>query len=273
MPGMRHEALCGSLVLSAVVLAGCGTPAEPSAPPGTPAPPPDTTTFMVSGWVADSGSRLLAGARVEVLTGARAGTVLATDEQGRFAFDQPLDRYVRVRASMAGYVDEIRVVGQTGVTGSTQSMGFQLTSPNGSIDLTGRHRITFTADAACADLPPVARERSYLANITTKVDLYGATFGGDPGGDYLWRVLYLSQFENYAKFWLQDPPVWELLPDNGYVLFWGDAAGTVSKDGGTLPLSGFVSYCAQMSPGPYPVCAVEEVSCRSSRHQMTMVRR
>src|SRR5262245_1498392 len=122
---------CAALVISAIVLTACGTPpVTPSgtnpSPTGTPAPA-GTPAFTVSGWVFDSASRELAGARVEVLTGARAGTVLIADTNGRFAFDQPLDRNVQVRASKEGYVDEIRGVGAAGsgsITGSTQQIAF-----------------------------------------------------------------------------------------------------------------------------------------------------
>jgi hypothetical protein len=273
MAGMtRHEIVPATIVLLAIGVAACDEPpAGPSRPILTPTPEPRAT--LVSGWVGDTATRVIAGARVEVMTGARAGTAVVTDGTGRFAIEQPLDRDVQVRASMPGYVDEIQVVGWGGTTG-TKWMDFRLRSPNGSVDLTGRHRITFTADAACTDLPPIARVRTYLANVGSITGLYGANFGGvsTPGNPYPWNVLYLSQFDDYALFNVQDPPVWELLPDNAYVVIYGDASGTVSSHGGTLMLTGFFSYCPRMKPGEYPSCMDPETTCQSSRHHMTVAR-
>ena len=272
----RQQATRSSSIFLTIVLAACGGPTEPSDTTPTPTPtatPAPAVTFSVSGWVFDSVSRPLAGARVEVLTGTRAGTVLVTDGQGQFAFDQPLDLYVQVRASLTGYIDHVRVVGTAaGVTPNTHRMAFSLSSTKASVDLKGHHRITFTADADCTDLPPVARVRSYLADVFSAVDLYGAKFGVDTRTNYLFSTLYFSQFEDYAVFHLSDPPVWELLPDNAYVVIYGEAKGNVDHGGGTLPMWGFFSYCPRMKMGEPLTCEVPEPSCQSSRHQMTIAR-
>jgi hypothetical protein len=267
-------ALSALVVVVAVVstLAGC-SPAEPTPqpPPPPPPPPPAARTYMVSGWVGDTGARMISGARVEVITGTKSGTVVLSGDDGQYSFDAPLDANVRLRASKPGYDDDLNVVNGN-ASSDSQRIGFRLRSPNPPVDLTGHHRITFTADSTCSNLPPVARERSYLANVTSKVDLYGATFAG--GDDtYLWRVVYLSQFEDYAHFWAQDPPVWELLPNNDFVVIYGDATGTVGPHNSTLTFAGFFLYCPRRGPGQSPRCEVEEIVCQSSRHQMSMTRR
>src|SRR5262245_21143933 len=71
------------LLAGTLLLAGCGNAASPSEPP-----PPLATSpvriFSLSGAVADTAYRSIAGAKVEVVSGAGAGTVATTDEVGRF---------------------------------------------------------------------------------------------------------------------------------------------------------------------------------------------
>ena len=269
--------ICLAVALLVVIpLAGCSQDGTPPPPPTGPTPPPPSPgpeqNIAVSGWVADSAARLISGARVEVMTGAQAGTVVFSDDRGQFSFETPLGATTRLRASKAGYIDDIRALATNAATGSVR-IDFELRSPNPPVDLTGHYRITFSADSACANLPAAAQSRTYLANITSKADLYGAKFGGSDDGSYLWRTLYLGQFEDYARFFVQDPPVWELLPNDDWVVIFGDAEGTVGPGSSTLTFSGWFSYCPRLGPGQGPVCAVEEIVCSSSRHQMSMTRR
>lgn len=269
--------ICLAVALLVVIpLAGCSQDGPPPPPPTGPSPTPPpagpSQTFAVSGWVADSAARLLSGVRVEVMTGARAGTVVFSDDRGQFSFETPLGATTQLRASKAGYLDDIRAIA-TNTAGDSVRIDFQLRSPNPSVDLTGHYRIVFTADSACSNLPAAAQSRTYLADITSTAELYGAKFGGSSDGSYLWRTLYLGQFEDYARFFVQDPPVWELLPNDDWLVIWGDAEGTVSPGTSTLPFSGMFMYCPRRGPGEDPACAVEGITCHSSRHQMSITRR
>jgi hypothetical protein len=64
---------------------GCGDPKSPVQPTlSAPAPVPRSPLeFSVSGSVADTVSRRLADARVEVIDGPRGGTATMTNEAGR----------------------------------------------------------------------------------------------------------------------------------------------------------------------------------------------
>jgi Carboxypeptidase regulatory-like domain len=271
----RTLALCATLVLT-----GCGGRA-PTGP--TPGPPPAPLTLSVSGWVNDTVSRRVPGARVHVMNGPQAGTAVITDDNGEFTFETPLPILTQLRASKPGYRDDTRSVsGQ----GNSARLGFQLGSTNPPIDLTGQYEITFTADSACDALPEIARTRTYSANVTsTLISLSGALFGAF--GDSLpWNSIYFQQFEDMARFSMYDPPILEVIPNapppnpppnpsNGdsYVVIYGEASGTVSREHSQLPLLGSFEYCPNVKYGANRQCAVDTVTCRSAQHQMTMTRR
>jgi hypothetical protein len=255
-----------------VVLAGCSGSSATSTQPTPPAQQPvgAENYFLVSGWVSDSAGRMLPGATVKVLSGMSAGLTTVADDQGRFSVEPRLEQNVQIRASKEGYVDDLRVVGdRADFVHATQRIDFALKSPGTTVDLKGHHHITFTADEMCTQLPESVRRRSYSADISATVNLYGATFGRASSSGYLWRTLYLAQFGDYARYWLQDPPIWELLPNDAYVVLWGEAYGTVASNVSTLTFAGKFTYCPRMAAGEVPTCAVPEVTCQSSKHQMT----
>jgi hypothetical protein len=102
--------------------------------------------------------------------------------------------------------------------------------------------------------------------------LYGSQFGPASGG-YSWNRLYVNQFEDQARIWVQDPPIWELLADDGYLIIWGNIEGTVTSHSATMTLWGDFTYCPRrVSTDSSPRCAVAEVSCRSDSHLVTMKR-
>jgi hypothetical protein len=144
--------------------------------------------------------------------------------------------------------------------------------------------VTFTADNACTTLPSVARSRTYSAVGTAGspvISLGGANFGesADPAYPSKWNVIYQSQSDSAMTWWFQDPEVWELLGAGSYLVLYGGPvridreAGSLGPAAGEWPFWGWFSYCAKMEPDSYPECAVPEVTCESTQHRLTIVRR
>lgn len=250
--------------VAAVLLFGCNR-AAPTSP--TPAPPPTPeVTVSVSGWVWDTIHRRVSGARVEVTTGRLAGTFVTANDDGEYTFPEPLPIVSQLRASKPGHVDTAVVLSRA----TQMPLVFELGSSNPPTNLTGQYDITFEADAICTALPDIARKRTYQASPRRPAtELSGAVFlGGDPPAN----VIIFSQFEEYARFVMYDPPIWELIPNAGYVMISGDTLGVVNPDFSQLLVNGVITYCPNFM-GLAATCSVETVSCRSSRHVMTLKRR
>lgn len=141
----------------------------------------------------------------------------------------------------------------------------------------GTFHISFSADAACTALPAVARTRIYSATMGGNgspylIDLGSATFGGD--GSYLWHTIYANFAESAAAhLYFQDPPIWEQLTANQYVVIDGvEAVGSVGELPATLAFSGSFTFCEAADMYAYPKCEVPEIVCRSNDHKLTITR-
>jgi hypothetical protein len=133
--------------------------------------------------------------------------------------------------------------------------------------------MTFTADRSCADLPTDARSRTYSGVAESSlITLTGGGLSEPAFGSYGWNVVYSKWFEEFAELWFHDPPIWESLRADGYVLIYGNAAGTISPQTSQWPFWGRFSYCAKAEPDGYPECAVPEVICESTHHTLTLDR-
>ena len=137
-------------------------------------------------------------------------------------------------------------------------------------------QIAFSADPACTMLPAVARTRTYSATtdgsgLPYLIDLGNATFGGD--GSYLWRSIYVKFVEDVAHLFFQDPPIWEELTGDQYVVIYGiEAVGSIRDLPATLSFEGYFTFCADAEPDRYPECEVPEIVCRSKDHKLTITR-
>src|SRR6266852_8389312 len=99
-------------VAAAIALAGftlaCGDggriPTSPMAPsPVPPGPAPPLVVQSLYGYVSDTAFRPVTGAKVEVLTGPQAGTVMTSDDQGRFSYTGTFASTVNLRATKEGF--------------------------------------------------------------------------------------------------------------------------------------------------------------------------
>jgi hypothetical protein len=148
--------------------------------------------------------------------------------------------------------------------------------PNGQTAL-GTFDMTFTADAtACAALPPDARSRTYTATVVrgdSLTSLTGAKFVTATAPYTNWNVLYTRVSDESADMFFSDPPIWEALSDESYLVIYGDAHGAIRADTSTLPFWARFEYCPEREPDGYPECETPAVTCESRNHQLTLRRK
>ena len=261
------------LVIGVTIASACsgGNVTSPTPPTAMAAAEP----FAARGAVHDTIGRPIAQARVEVQDGPQRGLSVFSDEQGAFTFAPVFRSGFTARASNAGYRD------QTILIRGPQNPGwFHLDSVNGSVAFSGDYRMTFTANGACTSIPGYARRRSYdVTNSRNSPSSYlvsvaGGQYGATaPGGGYFNNVLYAGVFEDVFKLYLSDPPLLERFPQGSYLMVWGEAHGPIGELPATLPVSGQFVYCPEAAPGADPQCAVSQVTCESSNHQLAIARR
>jgi hypothetical protein len=125
--------------------------------------------------------------------------------------------------------------------------------------------VTFTADAsACANLPSELRTRSFLVNTDSYIwDLQRATFL--PTGSYgKWNRVYVSS--TYIGF--NDPPIWESIGPDGYLVIYGQAEGQALLTRSPAPFWARFEYCPSREPDDYPECKAPVITCESTNHQL-----
>ncbi len=236
----------------------------------------------MSGRVVDYVYRGLADVRVEVIDGSGAGAVAMTDSSGDYVLPGVFSGTVTFRASKAGYVTQTQTISSFPPISPRYVLGFFLDTP--SENLAGNYAVTLTADpAACADLPPEIRSRTYEATVTLSsaiasssynVFLRGASFA--PG----FNTIFAAVSGDAVKFTV-DPyssmAVTEQLTPTSTLTFTGDSG--VGKIGGpsiSVPFEGQIEYCPDVlgsqAAFPYLRCGTP-VQCTSSRHTLTLTRR
>ena len=260
------------LVVGVVIVGACS---DGSVTSPTPAAMAAANAWAARGGVHDTISRPVADARIEVQNGPQRGLTVFSDDQGRFAFEPVFTSPFTAKAIKAGYRDQI-----LSFAGPQNPGWFRLDSVNGSINLTGNYTMTFTADSACTSIPGYARRRTFdvtnslASGSTYLVSVAGGQYGATaPGGGYFNNVLYAGMFEDTFALWLSDPPLWERFPQGSYLVVSGEADGSIAEFPARLTLNGTFTYCADRTAADEPKCAVTEVVCRSSNHQLTVARR
>lgn len=127
--------------------------------------------------------------------------------------------------------------------------------------------VTFKADAAaCANLPPELRTRSFPV-YTTDGHIWsfeGGTFLPTEGSYPNWNKAYASN--SYIGF--NDPPVWESIGPEGYLVIYGQAEGQGLLTTSGAPFWARFEYCPAREPDEYPECRVPVIACESTNHQL-----
>ena len=268
------------------------TPSEPVAP--TPPPP---LVFSLSGSVQDTASRPLAGARVEIVAGDRAGTFETSDRTGRFRMPGTFTGTVTIAASKDGYHQE-------SMTLPHPQMMRRLPSPPENLNLwtnlslqpdapvaniAGEYTLTITADRSCSALPDEVRTRTYRATIAAtgrptafQGRLSDARFIAESSCVGPWPELCLrnyfsigmaGDFANFAT------SILEQLSDTIYLLIEGEVSAPFGPSGISAPLNAQFIYCPvrPLFNGDYWTCPADAdatgVECNSAKHQVTLMQR
>jgi hypothetical protein len=135
-------------------------PTAPPLPPGVPTGPPLT----MRGEVWDTTNLPISGAQVQVVAPIR-GSVAVTDGNGQFLLPWPFAGTVTVRASKEGFHAREYSVPEPGAPRYPVSLGFELEAIDSPIIVAGMYDMTFTAANECTQLPIVARQRTYRAQV------------------------------------------------------------------------------------------------------------
>ena len=82
--------------------------------------------------------------------------------------------------------------------------------------------------------------------------------------------MYVGSTGESADFWFSDPPIWESLSEQSYLVIYGDAHGPVGSGTTVLPFWARFEYCPALEPDSYPECMVPVATCESRNHQLTL---
>jgi Carboxypeptidase regulatory-like domain len=267
--GVRHTLRYYFAIPVIAVLAGCG--------PGAASPTQPTAiaaadlSFRLFGVVRDTIGRPVPRAILQIVSDQHKGATVLADDNGRFTFAEPFNLSVRVRASQAGYLDDTRAITFTNMQNPAFTPYFQLQTAGPVVNIAGRLRLRFQIDLACAENVPAAFwTREYTAVVPPHSSF--AVFGLDGGkfapgglGSYAGgNTVYASFFGQEMKFYLEDPPLVEVLSDSERFSIYGHASGEIDGAETSWPFQGTFSYCLD---GEYN-CEV----CESAAHVLTLIR-
>jgi hypothetical protein len=287
--------ICAGVVLMSVILAGCDNPTTPLAPSISPAPqaasPPGPREVQLTGIVMDTAFRPLAGAVVEILDGALAGSSATTGADGLVSFVGALEGAVRVKASKDSHLDATETPGPTCNTcgSSPRRWVFFYLGPTvpPAADLSGSYTLTVAADPACQALPDDLRTRTYDAAVAPVANsrhpagthfamkLTGASFPPFFDGITIGVAGELIVFEFMGEglgFVEQVAPRTTLGFGGRAEVTVGSAA--VSRISTTF--KGVVDYCVLASDtGRFYDCtpADTHVACESASHRLSLAKR
>jgi hypothetical protein len=208
------------------------------------------------------------------------GASALTDPTGRFELPGAFSGNITVRASKADYIPVTKPY-ETRFAGA-QALHFSLELSRSSANITGDYTATFRADPSCTQLPEATRARTYIAIITPRattpttydVVLSGARFWTSPRTDRFFGGVAGSS----ARFILDEGDglavIEELVPSESLAIY-GQADGDIDGSAIAGSFSGSFDYCSDlMSPPVGSVrCNATPVRCRSSNHQLTLIRR
>jgi len=129
------------------------------------------------------------------------------------------------------------------------------------------YEVVFVADAACMELPPVARTRTYTAAYDGfLVHLSGSDFSiPAPIGMFAWNVISLEVSQDSATAYFSDPPIWERpTPDTDLMIEGNARGGTLSSNGQIVfSFRGSFLFCQGE-------CAVHPIACSAQNHRLTL---
>jgi len=165
-------------------------------------------------------------------------------------------------------------------------------TPVNLLTLDGAYTVTFSAADTCADLPPAARTRTYVARFQPSPNSQTIVVAPLSGADLFpfYNTISASVSNDAAVFyvdswdadseWGDDEPIIDRLASNTYVSLDGRGTSSIltSTASITATFNGTIAYCAaSVDPlaqnFPLTCAAGALVACRSSHHQMMLTRK
>lgn len=284
----RRPAYAMTLTLMAM---GCGDSRGPVGPT-SPSPGPSAQTYSLAGRVSDTAFRSLAGARVEIVTGARAGTIEMSDDGGHFSLSGVFTGAVTLTASKTGYRSHTLTISPDRfppVSGAVEAWAaFYLGSGNPPADIAGSYAVTLTADTACNNLPDAARVRTYTATVVpgSGSDLFVGTLSDAqffqltsscPIPERCSWTLNRFSIGTAGDFAGIPFSIVEALGDGKYLLVDAAGWGSIDATGITASLDGSLTYCPReptlIDQGTWACVDAAGVQCHSASHRFRLVRR
>jgi hypothetical protein len=267
------------LLALALLAASCQAmpPAAPTVGPTT-ALPTVERTLTLRGFVFDTAFRPLAGARIEVVDGANAGLTAVADATGGVTLTGTFQEVTLFRATADQHESRIQpwhCSAVCGASGAYPWLGFYLNPSGPSVDIAGGYTLTIVADAACVDIPPERRVRTYRASVSPQpangrlgVSAFDLIVTDDSMiGRY--RGFTIGVAGTHLGFDMhggESPVVVERIHTNESISFSGFAATTVAGSKPpliTADMDGWVEYLSPLGA---------TFNCASTAHQIILRR-
>ena len=245
------------------------------------APLPVNPQFSLSGIVQDTAFRPLADVNIEVVGGPRDGANATTNASGRYVLPGTFTETVSLRASKAGYVPVVKSYSPS-ISGA-QDLSFSLEPATPSANIAGEYTLTLSADSTCANLPAVARTRSYAATIAREASSFSSQFykislsGGTFYPSNLNNSLTVGVAGSFASVRSFDYGIGiaEQVAPSTYVSIWGASKAEII--GATISgvWSGGFEYCEGSGAGPgFYRCSTPPMAyCEGPNHRLTLTKR
>jgi hypothetical protein len=230
-------------------------------------------TFSLSGKVVDNAGVSIPGALVSIVGGGGTESTVLSDAGGRYELRGLPAGAITVRASKEGYVDSTSNLQLP----RTFPADFMLSFTGPSFDLAGNYTVTFTADAACTQLPEGTRTRTYSASVTpTSLNHYLFSLSGAQFHNNRFEASVAHRSASFSTAPDgNESVVHERLSDSTSV--WIDffaRADAVDAPTISVPMFADYAYCPDIdNPSHGFQCRVPRITCTSSNHTFTLTRR
>jgi hypothetical protein len=280
--------LSRTIVLLAFSGCSCGDSRNRTPPLAPTTSAPVISQQSLSGYVADTAFRAVAGARVDVLDGPQAGLSMLSDGAGQFTYMGTFTSSVTFSVSKDGY-NSATGTSRVSAPGGRPWAYIRLEMVAAPVNIAGDYTLTFTADAACTSLPDDARARTYAVTLSAAPDplvpagtLFTAVIVGAPvvPGNDGFPVGVAGNYVNLEVWDGEGPGVVERLAPRTYVGLFGHAGTTVTSSDApiTAAFDGTIEYCVATfdgdpSYGCTSVQADRREQCASKNHRITLTRR
>jgi len=268
-------------VIVTLLSLACGN--EPTSPSFTPEPPTGAPLTM-RGVVWDTTNLPISGAQVQVVAPSR-GTVAVTDGNGQFVLTWPFAGTVTVRVSKEGFHARERTVPELGAPRYPVSLGFELEAIDAPVIVAGMYDMTFTAANECTQLPTVARQRVYRAQVYPNgFGRFSAmVFNIEPDRHTVFHSEVRGEPPQTLRVQVVTEPdvnpaigIVERIEPDIFFEVTGSAELPLGAQSAAVAFDGTFALCPAQAVVSYETpyrCPVQPMTCRSPNHRLAWTRR